>query len=192
VIARTVVFLGLALLAGPAWAAGGEHGTSQSELIWQAVNLAVLLAVIVYAARKPVQSFFAERRERIQTDLEESADFLKQAEERYAEWQRKLVDLDRELDEIRATARQRAHEERDRLLEEARVAAERIKNDAKAAIDQELRRAEGRLRDEAADLAIELASRLVREEIGDADRDRLVDEFISKIESGSAETGGNA
>lgn len=183
----------IALAAGPAVAAGAEHGPSHAELIWQAVNLALLVGIIVYAARRPVKSFFAERREQIQNDLEESAEFLKQAETRYAEWQRKLVDLETELGQIRAMARQRAHEERDRILAEARAAAERIKDDARAAIDQELRRAEGALRQEAADLAIELAAKLISDQIDDSDRARLVDEFITRVESGgSARAGGNA
>ncbi|MGH0036091.1 MAG: F0F1 ATP synthase subunit B [Myxococcota bacterium] len=191
-IGRILAVFLVAAAAAPALAAGDEHGTSHAELVWQAINLAILLGIIVYAARRPVKSFFAERRAQIENDLEESAEFLKQAETRYAEWQRKLVDLESELDQIRATARKRSHEERDHILAEARAAAERIKQDARAAIDQELRRAEGDLREEAADLAIELASRIVRDQIGDADRARLVDEFIAKVEAGAVGTGGNA
>jgi F-type H+-transporting ATPase subunit b len=191
-IGRILCALAIALAAAPALASGSESGSDHGELIWQAINLAILVGIIVYAARQPVKSFFAERREQIQADLEESAEFLKSAETRYSEWQRKLVDLETELDQIRAAARQRAHEERDHILADARAAAERIKNDARAAIDQELRRAETELRGEAADLAIELASKLIRDQVGDADRARLVDEFIARVEDGSTSAGGNA
>lgn len=172
------------VLASPALAAGGEgeSGTSTSELVWQALNLALLLGIIVFAARKPVQAFFAERRERISQSLDDSAELLREAEGHYAEWQRKLVELDTELERIRAMARQRANEERDRILSDARSGAERIRSEASAAIQQEVRRAETELRHEASALAVELATRLLEQQVGEADRGRLVDEFIAEIE----------
>lgn len=194
-VIATAAALGTALVASPVLAAGEEHhGPGTVELLWQAANLALLLGVVVYAARRPVQRFFAERRERIQGQLEESADLLKQAEARYSEWQRRLVGLETELEKIRGMARQRANEERDRILQEARASAERIKQDARAAIDQELRRAQGELREEASDLAVELAGRLISDQIGDTDRSRLVEEFIARIEqpqAGSNRPGGS-
>lgn len=188
--ARTVLLVLVALAggllapgAGPALAAeAGDQGTDQSELVWQAVNLAILLGIIVYFARRPVRDYFAERREGIRHEVEEAATLLKQAETRYAEWQRKLVELDGELEQIRAQARRRAHEERDRILEEARAAAERMRRDADAAIDQEVRRAGQELRREAADLAVELAARMLREKVDERDQSRLVDEFITGVE----------
>lgn len=174
----------LALVALPAWAASDGHdGPSTSELIWQAVNLAILLTVLYLAANKPVRQFFADRREQIRGDLESSSDFLKSSEARYAEWQGKLVDLEGDLEQIRATSRRRAEDERDRILSDARAAADRIKQDATAAVDQELRRAQTDLREEAADLAVELAGNLLREKVGDADRERLLDEFITSVDA---------
>ena len=81
-----------------------------------------------------------------------------------------------------ASERQRAQQEHDRILADARRAAERIKSDAGNAVERELRRAQVRLREEATGLAIELAADLLRDKVLDADRDRLMDEFISRIE----------
>lgn len=178
------------LFAGPVLAAGdsGEHGPTTSELIWQAVNLALLVGVLVAVARKPVKKYFAERRDQIRGDIDDASDFLKESEARYSEWQGKLVDLEAELEQIRATSRRRAEEEGVRILEEARAAAERIKQDASAAVDQELRRAQNDLRDEAADLAVELAANLLRDRVADSDRERLLDEFISSVEQRQADS----
>ena len=54
------------LAAGPAHAAAG----GPMDLLLQGVNLLILLGVIVYFARKPIQNFFADRRSRIKEDLE--------------------------------------------------------------------------------------------------------------------------
>ena len=170
----------------PAWAAGddGDHaaGNPMLELLWQAVNLAILFAVLFYFARKPLQSIFAARCEQIKGDLDAAAELLAAAEQHYAGWQRKLINLQQELDEIRATGRRRAEEEREAILADAETAADRIRRETEAVIEQELRRAQNALRDEAAVLATEIAERILREQLGGADRDRLLDEFITRIQ----------
>lgn len=169
------------LVASPAAAAGGEEaGGWDLALRW--VNLLLLLGVLVYAARRPISVLMADRRDKIRDDIDSAAELLRQAETRHTEWQRKLVQLEEELDEIRATARRRASEERERILAEARELSERIERDAMLTVEQELRRAQEELRDEAAVLATELAARILAEKVTDSDRDRLLDEFILRIE----------
>jgi F-type H+-transporting ATPase subunit b len=134
-----------------------------------------------------VRAFFAERRHRIQGELKAAEDLRAEVEARYAEWQRKLAELDAELEQLRGRARERAEAERERILAEAGVAAERIRREAQSAIEQELRRSRIQLREEAADLAVELAGSLLRTQVTEADRERLLDEFIERVEqSGQA------
>jgi F-type H+-transporting ATPase subunit b len=175
--------VGLLACAAPALASGegAEHG-GIGDLLYPAINFLILVGVLVYFARKPIQAFFAERRGTIQSDLESAAALQRQAEARHSKWQRRLVDLERELQEIRATSRERAERERDRILADAKAAAERIRDDAHNAIGQELRRAKDLLREEASELAVELASGMLRDNLTEGDRDRLLDEFIERIE----------
>ena len=181
----------LVLGAAPAFAAGGdEHGGSHArDLIWQAVNLLILLVVLFVAGRKPIKSFFANRREQIGSELDSAATLLSEAESRYAEWQRKLIDLDSDLEQIKSEALRRAEDDRDAILADAQAAAERIHRDAVAAVEQELRRAQAELRDEAAVLATEIAERILRERLEDSDRDRLLDEFITRVEPSAGAPG---
>jgi F-type H+-transporting ATPase subunit b len=169
----------LTLFPTTALAAGGG-GTM--DLIWRIVNLVILFVVLYIVGRKPLQAFFADRRDRIQGEVEDAAKLRKEAEERHAKWQRQLAHLDSELDEIRRAATDRAAAERERVLADATAAGERIRNDARSAVEQELRRAREELREEAADLAIQLAGEMLRGQVTEADRDRLVDEFISKVD----------
>jgi F-type H+-transporting ATPase subunit b len=184
--------LSIVSLAAPALASEGKSG----GLLFPIVNFVLLVAVLVYFAGKPIRDYFKERRAAIQDDLHAAAEFRREAEARFAKWQRKLVDLDAELEQIRATSRERAEAERERIIADANATAARIQADATAAIEQELRRAREVLSEEAADLAVELAGNLLREHVTNADRDRLVTEFIERIEgttdagaSGGAGTG---
>ena len=172
--------LGSCLVALPATAADeAAHGGS---LFWPLLNFALLVGVLFAFTRKPIRAFFAGRSAAIRRDIDEAAALRRHAEERYAHWQRRLVDLESELAELRAGAHERAEAEREHLLADARAAAERIRHDAVAAVDQELRRARARLRSEASELAVELAAGILREQVTPSDRDRLLDEFIERIE----------
>jgi F-type H+-transporting ATPase subunit b len=171
----------LVLAALPAYAEGDAHGGLR-DLLFAALNFALLIGVLVYFARKPVADFFATRRVKIQDELKAASDLRAEAEARYAKWQRRLMDLESELAGIRETARERAAAEREHILADAAAGAERIRRDALAAVDQELRRARAQLRREAADLAVELASEILRRQVAGTDQDRLLDEFVASIE----------
>lgn len=188
--ARSIALAGALLLAAaPASATGGEDG-GLSHLLYALLNFALLLGVIFYVARRPIREFFADRRAGIQSELAEAADLRKQAEERHAALQRKLADLDAELESIRRVARERAETESEGILADARAAAERIRRDAITAIEQETRRAQERLRQEASALSIELAAGLLEQQVTDSDRDRLLDEFIARVEQPTQPAGG--
>ena len=170
------------LTASPA--AASEEGGGLMEFVWEAGNLLLLLGVLFYLGRKPVLNYLSERRQGIQDNLANSERLLQEAEARLAEWNQKASKLDVEIEELRQMARERAEQERAKILEDARVTAERIKRDAASGVDREVERAKQALRDEAADLSVELAGKLLQEHVTDGDRDRLVDEFVSEIEAG--------
>ena len=183
-IRGALLCLSIVSLAAPALASEGEGG----GLFYPILNFVLLIAVLVYFAGKPIREFFKGRRAAIQDDLQSAAEFRREAEARYAKWQRKLVDLEGELEQIRATSRERAEAEREKIVADANATAERVRSEAVAAIEQELRRAREVLSEEAANLAVELAAELLREHVTEADRDRLVTEFIERIER-TADTG---
>lgn len=170
------------VLAGPAFAAGGGEEDVVKDLLYRVLNVAILLGVLVYFARKPIQGFFSDRRNQIRDSLGAATELVRRAETRYSKWQRRLADLEDELGSIRETARERAEREREQIIADARAAAERIVHDARSAVDQEVRRAKAQLRDEASELAVELAAEILREQVTTRDRERLFDEFLERIE----------
>jgi F-type H+-transporting ATPase subunit b len=175
----------LALAAGLALAPLAAHASEAEgggSLVWHVVNLLLVIAVIVYFARTPVLRFFAERRQRIEDGIDSAQRELRAAEQRLAECQQRVARLDEELEEIRRAVRVQAENESARLLSDARATAERIRRDTLAAAEQEVRHARDVLRAETADLAVKLAADLLRAQVGDADRVRLADEFVQRVE----------
>lgn len=166
------------LVACPAQAAEG----GVRDLVFQLINFVIFVGALVFFARKPIQSYFANRRTSIRAELEEASGLLQAAESRYADWQRKLIDLQQETERIRNDGIRHAEEDAAKIVADAQAAAERIHRDAEAVVEQELRRARGELRAEAAALATEMAERILRERLIDSDRERLLDEFIVGVE----------
>jgi F-type H+-transporting ATPase subunit b len=181
-LGRMVLIFAMLGIASPAAAESGGAG----DFYWQLANFALLLVVLVVLLRKPIGEYFRGRRAEVKSELDAAGELLAQAEARHSEWQHKLIDLDTELDSIRATSRERAQQEHDQVIADAHAAAERIKRDATAAVDHELRRGKAALQREASDLAVELAEKILREQILESDRDRLADEFISQLERSGA------
>ena len=173
------------MMSTTAQAVGSDEPPGPLELFFQLFNFAILIGVIIYFARKPVQAYLGERRGQIQGDLESAASLLTAAEERHEEIQRKLNELQSEIEALQEVARQRAEEESERILAEAQRSADRIHSDASAAIEQELARAQRELRSEAAGLAVDMAAEILSQQVGEPDRERLLDEFIERVEDGT-------
>lgn len=181
---RTLTLIGVAqfvalLLASPALA----EGSAKSDLIWQWINFVLLIAVLVFVARKPIRGFLAARRYTIQQNLDQSRTMLESAEAKLKEWTEKIERLDEIVLDMERTAAERTAKERDQILVQAEATANRIKADARTVIDQELHRARAELRTEAANLAIDLAAKLIESKISSADQQRLIGEFIAKLEA---------
>ncbi len=170
-------------VASPAYAAGGENVVT--GMLWQAFNLLLLIGVIFYFGRTPIRNYVSARRREIESNIENSASVLSQSENQLAEWNARAARLDGELNEIREGARQRAASEREAILADAVASAERIRSDARASVAQELERARETLRNEAAELATDLAAELLSRNATDEDRESLIYEFVSRVESES-------
>lgn len=155
------------------------------EFTYEAINLAILIAALVYFARKPVRSYLATRRDTIAKNIASSEQLLKDAERKLGEWNARAARLDADVEAILESTRKSAENEKSRILVDAEATAARIRQNATGVVERELRAARETLREEAAELAVSLAGKLLREQVNAADRDRLADEFIAKIESGA-------
>jgi F-type H+-transporting ATPase subunit b len=163
---------------------GEAHGDHTKELIFEWVNLLILGGALVYFARKPIQQYLADRRDTIAKNIASSEQLLRDAEAKLAEWNAKAARLDADVVEIIESTRKGAETEKAAILADAEATAARIRQSASGVVERELRAARESLRKEAAELAVTIASSILREQTNDADRNRLVDEFIAKIESG--------
>jgi F-type H+-transporting ATPase subunit b len=183
-VCLTAVLLPLLALAAEAeHGAEAHHGTDWKTLGIAALNFAVLLFVLRRFAGPLIQNFFFQRSEIIRKQLEHAQSRLLAAEAELEDLRRRLRGIDGESQRVIGEMKLLAEQERTRALQRAEYAARRIGEEAQRVADRELDRARAALRDEAAVLSAKLAAEILRNQVRPEDHERLVDEFIARVES---------
>jgi len=175
----------LVMASGGKGGHGGGHGdpaAQMKDLMWRVVNFAILLGIVIWALKKAgAKQALTGRSEAIEKALAEAEAARVAAEKKFAEYQEKLARANQEIEEIQAAIRREGEAEKERIIAEAQLQAARIHEQAKAAADQEVQKAITELRQETARLAVSLAEKRIRESLNDADQDRLVGEYLTKV-----------
>ncbi len=192
-IVLVTLVLGLTVVVAGAAEGGGEHHKSLytllaedpmpllKDFLWRVLNLAVLLWILIRFAGKPVREFFAGRRESIRKGIEEAREAKAAAEKIYKEYQERLAGLDDELRRIEEKAQLEAEREKARMRQETEELVAKLRQQARQMAEQEVTSAKRRLRDEAARLALEVAEKLVRENVSEDDRKRMVENYLKEV-----------
>lgn len=177
----------LAAGAGLSHAAGGggegaEHGFQGMKILFHCINFAILFGTLGFFLRKPLREFLIQRRRDVQEALNSAARAREEAESLLAEYKKKLDGADAEakslLDELLA----HGEAEKERLVEQGQAAADKLVADARRAADREIERARVALRAEALKLASQMATERLTKEIGEGERKRYNEEFITMLD----------
>jgi F-type H+-transporting ATPase subunit b len=175
------------LLAGTALAAGGgdhgDGGSKMADLLYRFINFALLVIILFVVLRKAaIKDFFANRRAEIAQRLESLKNEKAETEKKYLALEKKLKDFEEQRKQIIAQYRAEGEAEKERILAEARVRAGQIVAQAELTIQREIQAARERLKAEVLVAAASRAEEIISREIKDNDQDRLVSEFIERVE----------
>jgi F-type H+-transporting ATPase subunit b len=151
----------------PGAALAAEEGNKWGDwyVIGRFFNLALVIAVLVWVARKPLANFFASRTQTIREQLAEAQAAQREAEAKLAEM----------------TSRMSRRDEYQRILSAAARDADRVVERARAEIEGMTRAAHLELKIHAAELSVRQAEEMIRREITDEDRGRLFAGFVGRL-----------
>jgi F-type H+-transporting ATPase subunit b len=177
----------LLLMAGttalPEIAFAAEEGNKWG--IWLDIgkffNLILVIAALVWIARKPLSNFFAGRTQAIREQLAEAQKARMEGERKLAEIESRMSRLDDEIREIKAAADREAKEEYERLLAAAEQDADKIIERSRQEIEGLTRAAQQELKVQVAELTVKMAEEKIRGEITEADRERIFSRFVTKL-----------
>ncbi len=176
------LFVALSPEIASASAAGAEEGPwSAWMLFWRVINTAALIGLLIYFVRKPLATFFSERKAQISKDLEEAKEQRDKAEALLAEYKQKFAGMEKELEKLRAELQKSADAESAKIMANAEKMSVSMVEAAKLAAEQEVRKARATLKNEAVAMAVQMAESLIREKINDADRKKIVEDYLVKV-----------
>lgn len=146
-------------------------------VIWQAINLIILLSVLLYYTKAKIVALFAERR----------ATYIKAAEKSkklQAEAEKSLLDIKHKLDllssftaENIARVRAEAADLKKMMIGDAVEAAKRIREEAKATAAGEALKAHRAVKNQAISESMKLARQVLTKDIGKEDHQKLQNDF---------------
>jgi F-type H+-transporting ATPase subunit b len=190
-VSAGIQFILLVAVASSGFASGGEGGAhggghggaaQWKDFMWRCIDFAALMLIVVWAVKKAdMKKALAERQAGIDKALREADEMKAAAEQKFAEYNARLAQANKEAEELQKVIREDALTEKTRIVAEAKVAAERIKEQARVMADQEIARAKTELREEAAHLAVQLAEQSLKGAMRPDDQDRLVGEYLTKV-----------
>jgi len=175
----------------------GEKDGVEPSLLWRpkgmpvpfgalALNAAILYFLLFKFGKKPIGDSLRSRKLGIMKGMEDAAKMKAEAEASLAKYQKKLDDIDDEVARIKREMKEAGEAESARILSEAKERRARLERDARTLVEQELKAArEGLMRDTVRS-AIKSAEASLTAKIGDADHQRLGDEFLASVKAAGA------
>jgi F-type H+-transporting ATPase subunit b len=150
------------------------------------VNFGIFAAILYKLAAKPLRTFVAERHDRIAKDLDEAARLCSAAEEQLREYERKVQNVDAEVDALLKQIHREAETEKARIIAAAEEQARALKREAEKQIQAEIGRAREELRRTMVDASVQTAEQLVKDQIGSDDQRRMAERYVADLEQRSS------
>jgi F-type H+-transporting ATPase subunit b len=191
-----VLALGL-LSAAPAFAQEGAaektksglSPTMESILLW--ANFAVLMGGLSYLTRKYGSPFLAARSQKIGQDIVEAARVRKDAEERSAEVDRRLANLESDLAALRAESQQELKVQQRQATTRGAAEMAKIQEHAQQEIAAAGKLARLDLKRYSAELAVALAGQKIQARMTPETQDALVRGFVKDLDRPAANAQAN-
>ena len=150
---------------------------------WAIAVFLTLFTLLRKFAWKPLLNALEERQEGIRKSLDD-ADTAKRELAEVQEKAEALIGQARiEADSILTEARADGRRLREETRQQARTEAQSIVGNARRQIQLERDRAVAQIREEAVDLSLAIASKLIRRNLTKADNEYLIDDALKQVES---------
>lgn len=151
-------------------------------IVWMTITFALLIWILGKFAWKPIMKGLKEREE----SIDEALNAANKAREEMKELQFSNEQLMKEAREERDVILREARQVKDKIIDEAREKANeeanRIIESAKETIEFEKMAALHEMKNELATLSIEIAEKIIREELTDKGRHKkLIDKLLQEV-----------
>ena len=150
-------------------------------LIAQICNLFIQMYLFKRFLFKPVKKIFEKRQQEVNGIYEEAAAAKADADAAKAQYESHLEQARQEAEAITARAEESARERSEAILKDAKAESAALRERASRDIALERRKAMNEAKDEISSLAVDIASKVARKEIGEKEQEALVEQFIEEL-----------
>jgi len=151
--------------------------------IWTILVFLVLLALLAKFAWKPLLEALDNRQQSIREALDDARRAKQELQGIHAESTKLLAQARSEAAEIVSRSRSDADRFREELKDKARAEAASMLRNAERQIELETTRAVQQIRQEAVDLSVGIASKILQRNISREDNERLIEETFKQLEA---------
>lgn len=158
-----------------------QSSTILGNFILVTASFAILIGLIRLFAWDRITGIFEERANKIANDIDAAEEKLTAASNLVQQREQELVQGRVEGQKIIQDAVERAKLEKKRVLEQADVEIQALKQKAQMEIDAEKREAQENLRVQVAELAVDLAGKIILEDLDKQAHSNLIDRYLDKL-----------
>ena len=150
-----------------------------------AINVFILFTVFSYLFFEPVRGMLDKRREKIKSDIDSALQDKEDAKALREEYELKLKNVDKEVEEILGAARKKALKREDDIIAEAKAEAEKIRERARKEIELEKKQAIDDMKKEMIELATLMAGSVVAKSVNLQVQEQLVEDTLREMGDGT-------
>jgi F0F1-type ATP synthase membrane subunit b/b' len=160
----------------------GGHEAGHGAL-YKWINFVLLVGGLAYVLRKPAGEFFLQRSAGIRKSLEEGRKALETSQAQLRAVEEKLQHFEEAMAAFRAGALREMEEEQARIRKTTVGEAARMMESVRTQMDVAGKQAKLELRLLTAQLAVELAEKIIVQRLDEAGQRRLVNQFVARLET---------
>ena len=151
--------------------------------IWTIITFLILLGLLAKFAWKPLLEALDNRQQSIRKALDDARTAKQELENIHAESAKLLAQARGEAAEIVSRSRSDADRFREEMKDKARAEAAALTRNAERSIELETTRALQQIRQEAVDISVGIASKLLQRNVSKEDNERLIEETFKQLEA---------
>lgn len=150
------------------------------NILWTLINLIFFFLLMKFFLFNPIKKVLNKRQELIDEQLKTARATNAMADEKLADYESRIADVQTEAEHIINDARDEAKAEYGKIMERAEVDAKQMRADAQKQIELDAELARKAAKDEIASLAMQAAEKVVGKVVDAQTNSDIFDDFLSE------------
>ncbi len=151
------------------------------DALVQMLAVGFLFFFLSYILWNPAREMLRKRKEKIKNEMETAKADMAEAMSLKSEYEKKLQNADKDVDEILSEGRKKALARENQIVEEANEEAKKIRERAEREIELEKSKVKDEVKHEMINVASAIAGKFVAKELSEKEQSKLIDDTLEEM-----------